>query len=280
MDQRYLNYSNAPIPSPLKKPFQIEPFNDQYFPTNSKRILKPSMDQLSCLLDKSSFAAHDNPSMLPSLQSLFEDSNLPLPAIESSASAILNLPLSPVQDLSDALFFIHYTPAGTMLRKWYLVQIDMASTLKMNPAYATNGEYWCVFLARHSADKKKSDEFSRWWPEWHSYNRCPISNDIIYGCRYEFRPSSTPPSAKYTQWSTLLPILGESSTVLIGPFTFAPLDSTHRVRHTIHYEHWKDLVTACNFNGILPPTTGSHVSHKIPRRRVQPSWKSKKRKIP
>ena len=136
------------------------------------------------------------------------------------------------------------------------------------------------FLARHSADKQKSDELSQWWPEWHTYNRCPISNDIIYGSRYEFRPSSTPPSTKYIQWSTLLPILGESSTVLIGPFTFAPLDSTHRVRHTIHYEHWKDLVTACNFNGILPPTTGSHVSHKIPRRRVQPSWKSKKRKIP
>ena len=54
--------------------------------------------------------------------------------------------------------------------------------------------------------------------EWHSYKRCSVSNDIIYRDRFEFRPSSTPPSTKYIQWSTLLPITGDKSTALVGPF--------------------------------------------------------------
>ena len=121
----------------------------------------------------------------------------------------------------------------------------------MNPDYATNGEYWCVFLARHSADKQKSDEFSRWWPEWHSYKRCSVSNDIIYGDRFEFRPSSTPPSTKYIQWSTLLPITGDKSTALVGPFTFAAINTSNRVRQTVAYDHWQSLIVACNFHGLF-----------------------------
>ena len=95
----------------------------------------------------------------------------------------------------------------------------------MNPDYVTNIEYWCVFLAHHSADKRKSDELSRWWPKWHSYKICSLSDDIIHGNRFEFRPSSTPPSSKYIQWATLLPILGKQSAALVGPFTFVPVNT-------------------------------------------------------
>ena len=42
MDQRYLNFSHAPIVSPLKNPSQIELYNDTYFPSNSKHIIKTS----------------------------------------------------------------------------------------------------------------------------------------------------------------------------------------------------------------------------------------------
>ena len=51
MDQRYLNFSNAPIPSHFKRPLQIELYNDKFFPTNSKHIYKPSQEQLSCIID-------------------------------------------------------------------------------------------------------------------------------------------------------------------------------------------------------------------------------------
>ena len=48
-----------------------------------------------------------------------------------------------------------------MLRRWYIIQIDLAYTKEMNPDYLSNGKSWCVFLARHSSHKRKSDKFSR-----------------------------------------------------------------------------------------------------------------------
>ena len=58
MDQRYLIFSNAPVVSPFKNLLQIELYNEKYFLTNSKYMSKPSHDQPSCTLDKSSFVAH------------------------------------------------------------------------------------------------------------------------------------------------------------------------------------------------------------------------------
>ena len=57
--------------------------------------------------------------------------------------------------------------------------------------------------------------------------------------------------------------MGDNSTTLVDPFTFTPVDSTNRVRHTVAYDHWKSLITACNFQGIPPPTTGINSSHKF-----------------
>ena len=39
-----------------------------------------------------------------------------------------------------------------MKRQWCLIQVDMESTREVNPEYASNGEYWCVFLANHPED--------------------------------------------------------------------------------------------------------------------------------
>ena len=230
--------------------------------------------------DKSSFIAHKSSSSIPTIASLCAESQATLPVSEAIVSIISDLPLALNPVLNDSLFFVQFTPAGTMLRRWYLIQIDLASTNEMNPDYLSNGEYWCVFLDWHSSDKRNSDEFSRWWPEWHSYTACSTSKDIIYDNRYEFRPFTTPPSSKYIQWSTLLPILGDNSTTLVDPFTFTPVDSTNRVRHTVAYDHWKSLITACNFQGILPSTTGINSSHTIPQCRLQPSRANKKRKLP
>ena len=75
-------------------------------------------------------------------------------------------------NLANALFFIQYVPEGTMRRRWYLIQVDMISTKEINPDFASNGEYWCVFLATHMDDNRKSHELSRWWPEWYRYKKC------------------------------------------------------------------------------------------------------------
>ena len=116
-------------------------------------------------LDESSFIAHKSSSSIPTIASLCAESQATLPISETIVPIISDLPLALNPVLNDSLFFVQFTPAGTMLRRWYLIQIDLASTKEINPDYLSNGEYWCVFLARHSSDKRNSNEFSRWWPE-------------------------------------------------------------------------------------------------------------------
>ena len=72
MDQRYLNFSHAPIISLLKKPLQIELYNDTYFPSNSKHISKPSVNALSCDLDAAAFQVHEYETNIPPAATLFE----------------------------------------------------------------------------------------------------------------------------------------------------------------------------------------------------------------
>ena len=43
----------------------------------------------------------------------------------------------------DRLFFIQYTPAGTMRQRWYLVQIDLQATEELNSAWE---DQWKIFL--------------------------------------------------------------------------------------------------------------------------------------
>ena len=145
-------------------------------------------------------------------------------------------------DFSDNLFFIQYTLENTMRRQWYLIQVDMQSTREVNVDFATNGEYWCVFLSRHPHDEKKSDTLCRWWPDWYMYSHCLKSNDIIYGDRILIRPSTIPCSSKFIQWSMLLPLYGKLAASLVGPFHFQPLTIDNRVRQRVHKTYWDLLV--------------------------------------
>ena len=92
----------------------------------------------------------------------------------------------------DKLYFICYTPEGTMLRKWYLVQVDLDASELLATMKPSNGYYYCYFLAKHPDDSGKSDEFSRWRPDWYRYSRDSIIDEIIFGRRTLFRPSTTP----------------------------------------------------------------------------------------
>ena len=276
MDQRYLNFSHAPMASPLKRTLNIELYNDTYFPTNSKHIINPSLDKPTCSLDKLAFLEHSLPPDMPSSDTLFKESKLPCPPIESVVNTILDE--SPVGlDMSDKLFFIEYTPEGTLQRRWYLVQVDIQSTCEVNPDYATNNLYWCVFLARHPDDKNRSDEYCRWWPDWYKYSRCSISDDIIYGQRTLIKPNTIPCSTRFIQWATLLPIHGKDSVSLVGPFDFESLTSANRVRQRIHHSNWALLMEACTLFSISPPSLGllkpshRHNNTCSRRKRKQPS---------
>ena len=166
-------------------------------------------------------------------------------------------------NLAESLFFIQYVPEGTMRRRWYLIQVDMISTKEINPEYASNGEYWCVFLAPHHEDNKKSHELSRWWPEWYRYTKCGKTNVITYGDRVHIRPSTIPCSSKFIQWAILLPLYNDKAVSLVGPFNFEPISVLNRVKQKVQQDQWKQLTEVCKIQGILPPTMGTKNSHKI-----------------
>jgi len=230
MDERYLNYSHAPIVSPLKKSLRIEMCNDTYFSPDAIKMDSSKSNQVSNEIDKRAFAEHINaPIIIPAAQ-LFEESGNVMPATE-----IMILPSESscrhnnIASSKDKLFYIKYTPDQTMRSRWYLVQIDIESTMEVNPDVLSNGNYWCMFLAKHPEDNKRSDEFSRWWLEWYRYTWCKKSNDVVYGDRILIRPSSTPDSTKFVQWAIELHLAGQETCNLVGPFNFEDINESNRM---------------------------------------------------
>ena len=155
MVQYYLDFSHAPIVSSLTQALKIELYNNTFLPSNSKHIIIPSLNQPSCALDIPMFTEHTLSPIILSAASLFKYSNAHIPAVECVNMAVDDPNLRTNDDLYDALFFIQYTPEGTIRCRWYLIQVDMESTLRVNKDYATNRKYWCIFLAWHPDDTKK-----------------------------------------------------------------------------------------------------------------------------
>jgi hypothetical protein len=282
MDQRYLNYENAPIVSPLRKPLGIEMYNEVHFhpkPPSTTNLI----DNLpSNSIDAEAFKPHNIPISQAPI-----NPNTTIPSTNNTnqptqQATIEQLDTPPSMDTTslhdtiitsnDKLFFIKYTPSGTMRPRWYLVQIDLISTAELNPKWKETGQYFCVFLARHPTDKDKSDEFARWWPDWYRYSRCKRTNDIIYGDRVLFRPSVIPSSSKYIQWAEEFD-LTQPTERLIGPFNFESINATNRTRNKVTKEKWLELFDICNELAILPPTSGSSNKH------ILPPEKTRKRKI-
>ena len=265
MDQRYLNFSNSLAVSPFKKSLQIELYNDTYFPSNSKHVTKPSLDQPSCQIDSLAFTPYSIED-IPASSTLFEEGDVKQPDVETEELEDYTRPCftsSEYNNLHNSLFFVVYVPDGTIKRKWYLIQVDIESTKVMNPEYASNGQFWCVFLAKHPDDVRLSDELSRWWPEWYKYTRCKKTNVIIYGDRINIRPSVTPCSSRFIQWSTLLPLFGDNAVALVGPFSFEAISMSNRVKQRVHTNQWNNLIMVCKLQGILLPTMGQKCSHKV-----------------
>jgi len=257
MDQRYLNYSYAPIVSPLQKPLKIEMYNDTQLgllhdsnaSTYTKRVMN-SVDHFAFQQETST------PSTDASKESATSATSLS-PSIEQ-------LKYPKLQDLDGTLFFIKYTVANTLRPRWYLVQVDAESTAEVNQDYQNNGKVWCVFLAKHPNDMRKSDEFSRWWPDWYEYKVCDKTRQLIFGDRILFRPNVTPSSSKFVQWASLITLFGEDhNSSLVGPFNFEKVEiHTNMLRQKVALTHWNELVTQCESFGLTPPTLGAQNSLK------------------
>lgn len=179
-------------------------------------------------------------------------------ATESHQDTPLHIPTLhlTITQSKDKLCFISYTPTGTMLRRWFLVQLCLNATSTIKPDYLTTGQYYAYFLAKHKDDAQLSDENSRWWPDWYRYTKDRITGDIVYGNRILFRPDISPDYSKYIQWADTISI-SVDGTLLVGPFNFAAIRPSNQTRRRVDQKYWKLVADICITRNLLPPTLGS-----------------------
>jgi len=58
IETKYMNYSNAPLTSPLSKPLAIELYNDTYFPENDPSIIDNTTNKSSSIIDNIAFQSY------------------------------------------------------------------------------------------------------------------------------------------------------------------------------------------------------------------------------
>ena len=114
-DVRYLNYSNAPVISPLKKTLKIEMYNDTSF---NKQLMSQSEseDIISCQLDGLALQSHDTPknSSVTDIFKEFETDMTNIPPIEVISRENNGYKHADIVALQSKLFFIKYTPDNTL----------------------------------------------------------------------------------------------------------------------------------------------------------------------
>ena len=137
-------------------------------------------------------------------------------------SLLLNICIPSVFHLSSlslpiylAHYFYQVCSRKYFYRNWYLIQVDMDSTAKVNADYIANRKYWCIFLSIHLVDKT-CNEFRRWWLDWYRYVCCKSTNEIVYGDHILICPSNNPCSTNFIQRFTLLPLYGNNTVFVFA----------------------------------------------------------------
>ena len=96
-----------------------------------------------------------------------------------------------------------------------------------------------MFLAKHTDDQGKRDEFSIWWPEWYIYKNTKYSQEILYNQRILISPHACIDRNRYIQWAIelKLPSIPESNEeemfYPVEPFNFKLIDQKNRARKKI-----------------------------------------------
>ena len=118
------------------------------------------------------------------------------------------------------VLFIQYNPDGTVKARWYLVQVDIWYTLKINSLWTNNVKYYCMFLSEHTNNKHNIDNFFRWLNNRYHCSTCNQIVEIIYGDRILIRPNVNTYSTHLLQWETIIHFLMDGESTLSGPFNF------------------------------------------------------------
>ena len=120
---------------------RVELYNNKWLLSSSNTILTQSthIDLHSRKLDSIAFTSHVSDA-IPTVKDLHVNGDI-TPVIET-----LEEPMPPLLDsvefhefivrLKDKLFFINYTISGTMIRRWFLIQIDLESSASLHFGYA------------------------------------------------------------------------------------------------------------------------------------------------
>ena len=175
------------------------------------------------------------------------DDGTPFKAAFTAACTTLKLPFTP----SSSLFFIQYIPEGSIRPRWFLVKIELDLTYSLDLQPETTGHYLVAFLARHPRDKQLTDDFARWWPEWHEYT---IGADNIpdFGQRVLFHPLRKPNLSKFRLWTDTVP-LSDPNCYLQGPFDFESRNDVLNPCNYVARDQWLLLASSCSVSGIVPP---------------------------
>lgn len=140
--------------------------------------------------------------------------------------------------------------------KWHLVRVDLDTcrTLDETKDCEKNGMYYVEFFSKASSDKALPDDSSRWWLQWHEYNR--QKGQLVMGKAKEINPNSKKAIklrlSKLQEGSNTKDLRGEEKvrydypeasfdknminaetvnlmtedTILVGPFSFEDADSS------------------------------------------------------
>ncbi|MGH7954580.1 MAG: hypothetical protein ACREOZ_01315, partial [Gloeomargaritales cyanobacterium] len=164
---------------------------------------------------------------------------LPPPATPSDALQLFHQ----ITKSRDKLFFISFTTTDAMRPQWYLITVDLsASTIHPSTTdHASTGRYYVNFYAKHPSDNHLSDHMSRWWMEWHEYQK-DEQGIIEYGKRVLHRPKTTPDPNRYITWSDDIDFLAVPP--LVGPFNFADASQSPTAKNSnqhVALTHWTTL---------------------------------------
>ena len=262
VDFRYLNRDHPPIHHPFRSSFNIKRYNETWL-SQPRDLIPPPLPDTPPTANPPKPATppadDDDPETvtadgLPSIP-FAEPSFLPAPQPDYTHASLL----SAIEDSTDRLFFVQYTPPEALRARWYLVAVDLPLTLDPdtncgNPAIT--GRYYVHFYARHPNDSDLSDPSARWWPEWHAYSTDP-SGTIDYGDRILFFPHVVPDASRYIAWATVVDLFNPT-TRLLGPFDFQdpalnPPDLTPTHRQHVPLPLWQHLFETCLSRAIQPP---------------------------
>ena len=153
---------------------------------------------------------------------------------------------------NDRLFFIAWQQPGSSRREWHLVQLNLDSSLSLNPTCLHDGRYLVNFLICHPKDRPLHPRNQRWWLEYHAASTVarlhqgdyhllrPDSHSEQYAKKHRLHP--------FCQWISLL----HDKVYIHGPFEFATING-RKTRDRIDIKDWAQLVAAEPKYNDAPP---------------------------